>query len=158
MLDPETFIVGGGVSEAGDLFLEPTGRGVRRAADGRRRTGRSPAVELAELGNDAGVVGAADLARRSAKVSLVLPTLGAWEFRGVADGRGAAALEFALVVPVLLALVFGIIDYGIYFTDSLAARDGVRVAARPGRRWRTSSPAPRAVRCPALSVASRRTR
>jgi TadE-like protein len=52
--------------------------------------------------------------------------------RGVAADRGAAALEFALVVPVLVALVFGMIDYGIYFTDSLGARDGARVAARQG--------------------------
>lgn len=52
-----------------------------------------------------------------------------WQSRGAAD-RGAAALEFALVVPVLVTLVFGMIDYGLYFTDSLGARDGVRVAAR----------------------------
>jgi hypothetical protein len=48
------------------------------------------------------------------------------------DDTGAAALEFALVVPVLLLLVFGIIDYGIYFSDTLAVRDGVRQAARQG--------------------------
>jgi hypothetical protein len=51
-------------------------------------------------------------------------------FRGSSADRGAAALEFALVVPVLAMLVFGVIDYGIYFTDSLGARDGARVAAR----------------------------
>jgi hypothetical protein len=50
-----------------------------------------------------------------------------------ADGEhGAAVVEFALVVPVLLLLVFGIIDYGIFFADSLAARSGVREAARQG--------------------------
>lgn len=47
--------------------------------------------------------------------------------------RGAAALEFALVVPVLLALVLGIIEFGraynIQTTLSNAARDGVRVMA-----------------------------
>jgi hypothetical protein len=53
-------------------------------------------------------------------------------FRGAAADRGAAALEFALVVPVLAVLVFGMIDYGLYFTDSLGARDGARVAARQG--------------------------
>ncbi len=47
------------------------------------------------------------------------------------DG-GAAAVEFALVVPVLLLLVFGIIEYGLWFSDSLAARQGVREAARQG--------------------------
>lgn len=47
----------------------------------------------------------------------------------VAD-RGAAALEFALVVPILLVLVFGIIDFGIFFADSLAVRSAVRSGAR----------------------------
>jgi len=63
VLDPETFIVGGGVSEAGDLFLRPT-----VAAFEQRLTGRGhrpvASVEMARLGNDAGVIGAADLARR----------------------------------------------------------------------------------------------
>ena len=52
--------------------------------------------------------------------------------RRVRDDSGAAALEFALVVPVLLLLVFGIIDYGIFFSDTLAVRSGVREAARTG--------------------------
>jgi Flp pilus assembly protein TadG len=52
--------------------------------------------------------------------------------RGASADRGAAALEFALVVPVLCILVFGMIDYGLFFTDSLGARDGARVAARQG--------------------------
>ncbi|GAA1051451.1 TadE/TadG family type IV pilus assembly protein [Dietzia natronolimnaea] len=45
--------------------------------------------------------------------------------------RGAAAVEFALVVPILLTLVIGIIEFGraynIQTTLSNAARDGVRV-------------------------------
>ena len=52
--------------------------------------------------------------------------------RGGSADQGAAALEFALVVPVLAMLVFGMIDYGLFFTDSLGARDGARVAARQG--------------------------
>jgi hypothetical protein len=51
--------------------------------------------------------------------------------RGRNDG-GATAVEFALVVPVLLLLVFGIIEYGLWFSDSLATRQGVREAARQG--------------------------
>ena len=46
--------------------------------------------------------------------------------------RGAAAVEFALVVPILLLLVFGIIDYGAVYADSISARNGVREAARQG--------------------------
>jgi glucokinase len=62
-LDPAVFVVGGGVSEAGEeLLLEParqtfaeglTGRGFRPLAR----------IAMAELGADAGWVGAADLAR-----------------------------------------------------------------------------------------------
>src|SRR5918911_846469 len=46
--------------------------------------------------------------------------------------RGAAAVEFALVTPLLLAILFGIIDYGIWFADSISARQAVRNAARQG--------------------------
>lgn len=51
--------------------------------------------------------------------------------RGERD-RGATAVEFALVAPILLLLVFGIIEYGLWFSDSLATRQGVREAARQG--------------------------
>lgn len=46
---------------------------------------------------------------------------------------GAAAVEFALVVPLFLLIVFGIIDYGymLSFRQSIsqAAAEGVRAAA-----------------------------
>ena len=48
------------------------------------------------------------------------------------DG-GAAAVELALVLPVLLLLVFGIVQYGWYFFQAqettFAVREGARVAA-----------------------------
>jgi hypothetical protein len=50
---------------------------------------------------------------------------------GDAD-RGAAAVEFALVVPVLLMILFGIVDYGLFFNNSLSVKQGVREAARQG--------------------------
>jgi glucokinase len=63
VLDPAVFVIGGGVSEAGDLLLAPA-----RQAFGESLTGRGfrPAagILLAELGPQAGLVGAADLARR----------------------------------------------------------------------------------------------
>ncbi len=46
--------------------------------------------------------------------------------------RGAAAVEFALIMPILFLVVFGIIQYGLYFNDSLNTRQGVREAARMG--------------------------
>ena len=63
VLDPAVVVLGGGVSEAGDLLLEPV-----RAHFRANLTGRSyrPALEVraARLGNKAGMIGAADLARR----------------------------------------------------------------------------------------------
>jgi Flp pilus assembly protein TadG len=43
---------------------------------------------------------------------------------------GAAAVEFALVLPVLVLILFGIIDYGLYFSNTLDAESGVQTAAR----------------------------
>lgn len=62
VLDPQLFVFGGGVAAAGERLLAP----VRRAfaehvpAHGYHP---EPVFAVAELGNDAGVVGAADLAR-----------------------------------------------------------------------------------------------
>lgn len=50
--------------------------------------------------------------------------------------RGAAAVEFALVVPILIALVLGIADFGrAYMLESTlytAAREGARYGAIHG--------------------------
>ena len=49
------------------------------------------------------------------------------------DERGASAIEFALVVPLLLLLFFGIVEFGRAYQTRLtvthAAREGVRVLA-----------------------------
>ena len=64
-LDPGMFVVGGGVSAAGDLLLQPARDAFRRQLTGR---GYRPeaAIVAAQLGNEAGLVGAADLARTDA--------------------------------------------------------------------------------------------
>jgi glucokinase len=61
ILDPELIVIGGGVSEAGDLLLDPARAAFRRQLTGR---GHRPeaAFALATLGNDAGTIGAAALA------------------------------------------------------------------------------------------------
>lgn len=50
--------------------------------------------------------------------------------------RGAATVEMAIVTPILLTLVFGIIEYGWVFTVrqamANAAREGARVAVLRG--------------------------
>lgn len=52
--------------------------------------------------------------------------------RGPAD-RGAAAVEMALVLPVLLMMIFGIIDFGRMLNEQItlteAAREGARAEA-----------------------------
>ncbi len=45
---------------------------------------------------------------------------------------GASAVEFALLAPVLFLVLFGIIDYGIWFADAISMRQAVRDAARQG--------------------------
>ncbi|MDD7920727.1 ROK family protein [Actinomycetospora callitridis] len=69
VLDPTLFVLGGGVSAAGDLLRERveamfrgnlTGRGHRPVAE----------VRLAELGWESGMVGAADLARTNDDTSV----------------------------------------------------------------------------------------
>ncbi len=62
LLDPQVVVIGGGVVETGDLLMKPL-----RAAynDALTNRGKLPAAEVrpAEMGNEAGLIGAADLAR-----------------------------------------------------------------------------------------------
>jgi glucokinase len=62
VLDPQVMVIGGGVVEAGDLLLGPT-RDAYVAALAQRSGSPYAEVRAALLGNNAGVVGAADLAR-----------------------------------------------------------------------------------------------
>jgi glucokinase len=62
-LDPGIVVIGGGLSEAGELLLGPAREAFARSLTG---CGHRPEARLvaARLGPDAGLVGAADLARR----------------------------------------------------------------------------------------------
>jgi len=66
ILDPQVFVFGGGVSIAGNLLLDPIRESYREHLPAK---GYHPeaAFAIAQLVNDAGVVGAADLARISAE-------------------------------------------------------------------------------------------
>jgi glucokinase len=63
ILDPRVFIIGGGVSEAGELLV-----GTARATFEEQLTARghwpTATVRVTRLGRDAGLIGAADLARK----------------------------------------------------------------------------------------------
>ncbi|MBD8869164.1 ROK family protein [Nocardioides donggukensis] len=63
-LDPHLIVVGGGVSTAGDLLLEPARLALRRALVGAGHRGVPP-LRPARLGPEAGLVGAATMARES---------------------------------------------------------------------------------------------
>ena len=68
VLDPAVVAIGGGVAEAGDLLLKPAQEAFDRtlsAADHRPHA----ELRLAALGNRAGLIGAADLARSAPTLS-----------------------------------------------------------------------------------------
>jgi glucokinase len=62
VLDPAVVVIGGGVSAAGELLLDPVRRAFAAQLTGR---GHRPMLEIrkARLGNRAGLIGAADLTR-----------------------------------------------------------------------------------------------
>ncbi|MET7932147.1 ROK family glucokinase [Streptomyces sp. NPDC005322] len=63
LFDPSAFIVGGGVSDEGDLVLDPIRKSFRRWLVGNQWRPHAQ-VLAAQLGGKAGLVGAADLARQ----------------------------------------------------------------------------------------------
>jgi Flp pilus assembly protein TadG len=57
-----------------------------------------------------------------------------------ADQRGAAAVEFAIVLPLLVVFLFGIIEFSLMFYDKAVITNASREGARRGILY---SPAPR---------------
>ena len=55
------------------------------------------------------------------------------------EERGAALVEFALALPLLLVVIAGIVDFGFTFQRyeviTNAAREGARMASLPGYDW-----------------------
>lgn len=82
VLDPARFVIGGGVSTAGELLLGPAREElVRRIPGGRRRP--LPSVSVATWGNRSGWVGAAGVALERA----------GWPVRSLATGPGPSPTE-----------------------------------------------------------------
>jgi glucokinase len=65
MFDPTTIVIGGGVSAAKDLLMKSAQVAFEKNLPAKANRPH-PSFGLAELGNDAGLIGAADLARRRA--------------------------------------------------------------------------------------------
>ena len=60
--------------------------------------------------------------------------------RLVADRRGASAAEFALVIPLMLAFIFGTIDIGRAFFEMNRAKKATQVGARAAVVMKPVSP------------------
>jgi Flp pilus assembly protein TadG len=58
---------------------------------------------------------------------------------GFRDEQGQAAVEFALVAPVLIALVLAIVQAGVAFNHYLAVTDAARAAERTAITARVAS-------------------
>jgi Flp pilus assembly protein TadG len=54
--------------------------------------------------------------------------------------NGQTFVEFALVLPLLVLLVFGMLQFGVAFHNYLGITDAARVAARAAAVKRTSNP------------------
>ena len=123
-LNPEYLVIGGGVSAAGDFLLKRVDENFKKFAFPTVRT--STQLKLAELGNDAGVIGAASLARQFMyKVRSVNVVL------GVSNGL----LTFYIVIIVLL-LAWGLTWLFLFYRrnmyatvlDQDAFHQGMRIA------------------------------
>ena len=67
LFDPTLIVVGGGVSAARELLLKSAETAFEKVLPAKANRPH-PAFSVAELGNDAGLIGAADLARRPAPI------------------------------------------------------------------------------------------
>ncbi len=54
-------------------------------------------------------------------------------YKNIKNERGASSVEFAIILPVLILILFGILEFGLTYRDYLAithaAREGARMAA-----------------------------
>lgn len=48
----------------------------------------------------------------------------------ISDERGQTMVEFALVIPILCVVLFGVIQFGILYKDYVTLTDAARVGAR----------------------------
>jgi Flp pilus assembly protein TadG len=59
--------------------------------------------------------------------------------RKIEDERGQTMTEFAFVLPILILLLFGIVQFGMIFNNYVTLTDAARAASRKGTVSRISS-------------------
>ena len=59
--------------------------------------------------------------------------------RGMREEHGAIAVEFAIILPILLLLVFGIIDFGHAYYMKHILQNSCREGARYATRYQTNN-------------------
>jgi Flp pilus assembly protein TadG len=52
--------------------------------------------------------------------------------KGDDQQRGAAAVEFAIILPLLLGMLLGVIDFGVAYTQNISLQASAREGARQG--------------------------
>ncbi|MEN3312312.1 MAG: hypothetical protein V7645_1641 [Actinomycetota bacterium] len=67
----------------------------------------------------------------------------------IENERGQTMVEFAFVLPVMLVLLFGIIQFGIIFNNYVTLTDAARAASRKGAVSRNLTPAGAKASCEA---------
>ncbi len=97
-LDPDLFVIGGGVSAAGELLLEPAQVAFSRTLTGRGYRPEARLV-LAHFRNDAGLIGAADLARHAMVEPPESGRFGFWPRRRKRGRKAARLRRDGVLVP-----------------------------------------------------------
>jgi Flp pilus assembly protein TadG len=72
-------------------------------------------------------------------------------WRRTGDERGAVLVEAALILPVLIVLILGIVDFGFAFNSDISLRQGTREAARQAAVNTTPQPTSGSWNCPIAS-------
>ena len=102
IIDPTMFVIGGGVSQAGDLLIPPARETLERTLTGRGYR-PMPEVSLALLGPEAGLVGAADLARRRVYAVPVVRLL-SYNVRSLRDDAAAVVRVIRSAEPHVVCI------------------------------------------------------
>ena len=75
------------------------------------------------------------------------------QLRDIKSARGQTFTEFALVLPMLIVLMLGIVQFGVAFNNYVTLTDAVRAGARKAAVSRNSSDPAGACRAAVLAAA-----